>query len=140
MKALSLDWFDNKEIAGRLGLHLSKIDTGNLALVAPLLERLLSMPRRNYDFLEDTIARCVTAEVIEDIWLWRYVAGDINDDDVIKYQFNKKLRCQSHEFGSTSENNFFYERMKQSTALLDLAVESIEQWSRTKSSRYAGLP
>jgi len=133
-KALSLDWLDGKEISDQLGHYLSEINSENLALATPLLERLLSMPRRDHEFLGHTIARCVTAGVIDDVWLWRYVAGDINDDDVIKYRLDNKLRCQPHELGG-SNDDFFCQRMEQSTALLDLALESIEQWSLAKSSR-----
>ena len=134
-EALSLDWFDGKGIAGQFVHYLSKIDTGNLALITPLLDWLLSMPRHRFSSLGRTIARCVSAGVIDDIILWRYVAGDISDDDVTKYRFDDKLHCQPHEFGN-SNNNFFCQRMEQSTTLLDMALESIEQWSLTKSSRY----
>uniref|UniRef100_E6QXB9 AAA+ ATPase domain-containing protein n=1 Tax=mine drainage metagenome TaxID=410659 RepID=E6QXB9_9ZZZZ len=135
MEVLSLDWVDSNRIAEQLGFNLSEIETENLTLVAPLLERLLSMPRPEHSFLGRAVVRCVSAGAVEDIWLWRYIAGGISDDDVIGFQFDNKLHCQSHEFGN-SNDNFFRQRMEQSTALLDLALESIEQWSRVKSSRY----
>lgn len=132
---LQLDWMDGKQIVMQLAHYLSKIDTENLALVAPLLERLISMPRQEHSLLGHAVARCVAAGAIEDIWLWRYIAGDINDEDVNKFRFDKKLHCQPHEFGN-SRNEFLLQRMEQSTTLLDLALESIEQWSRIKSSHY----
>jgi ATPase family protein associated with various cellular activities (AAA) len=132
---LQLDWMDGKQIVMQLSYHLSKIDTENLALLAPLLERLLSMPRQEHSFLGHAVARCVAAGSMEDTWLWSYIAGDINDEDVIKFRFDNKLHCQSHEF-ENSRDNFFLQRMEQSTTLLDLALESIEGWSRIKSSHY----
>lgn len=132
---LQLDWMDGKQIVMQLAHYLSKIDTENLALVAPLLERLISMPRQAHSLLGHAVARCVAAGAIEDIWLWRYIAGDINDEDVNKFRFDKKLHCQPHEFGN-SRDKFLLQRMEQSTTLLDLALESIEQWSRIKSSHY----
>jgi len=132
---LQLDWMDGKQIVMQLAHYLSKIDTGNLALVAPLLEQLISMPRQEHSLLGPAVARCVAAGAIEDIWLWRYIAGDINDEDVNKFRFDKKLHCQPHEFGN-SRNEFLLQRMEQSTTLLDLALESIEQWSHIKSSHY----
>jgi hypothetical protein len=132
---LQLDWMDGKQIVMQLSHHLSKIDTENMALVAPLLERLLSMPRQEHSFLGHAVARCVAAGSMEDTWLWSYIAGDINDEDVIKFRLDNKLHCQSHEFGN-SRDKFFLQRMEQSTTLLDLALESIERWSRIKSSRY----
>ncbi len=134
-KSLSLDWLDGKEIAHQLGHYISEIDTGNLTLVEPLLEQLLNMPRQEHNSLGRAIARCVAAKVVNDTLLWRYVAGDISDDDVIKHHFNNKLRCQPHEFGK-SDGNFFCQRMEESTTLLDLALESLERWSEVKSSRH----
>jgi hypothetical protein len=134
-KSLLLDWFDGKKIAYQLGHYISEIDTENLSLVAPLLEQLLSMPREEHDSLGSAIARCLAVGIVDDTLLWRYVAGDISDKDAIKYNFDNKLRCQAHEFGNGNDN-FFCQRMEQSTTLLDLALESIERWSEEKSSRY----
>ncbi len=134
-EVLSLDWVDGNRIAEQLGFYLSEIKMGNLTLVAPLLERLLSMPRPKRDSLGRAVARCVTAGAVDDNLLWHYIAGGLSEDDVIGYRFDNKLHCQSHEFGN-SNDNFFRQRMEQSTTLLDLALESIEQWSRIKSSRY----
>ncbi|MEJ1490007.1 MAG: AAA family ATPase, partial [Candidatus Sedimenticola sp. (ex Thyasira tokunagai)] len=134
-EVLSLDWVDGKNIAGQLGHYLSKINLENLALVSPLLEQLLSMPRQEHSFLGHALARCVAAGGVEDLWLWRYIVGDISDDDVIKFRLDNKLYCQPHEFGN-SKNNFLHHRMVQSTTLLDLALESIEQWSKVQSSRH----
>ena len=92
------------QIAMQLSHYLSKIDTENLALVAPLLQRLLDMPRQEHSLLGHAVARCVAAGAMEDTWLWRYIAGDINDEDVIKFRFDNKLHCQSHEFGNSSDN------------------------------------
>jgi len=131
-EALLLDWLDSNEIAQQLGHYLSKIKTENLALVAPILERLLNMPRQEHCSLGRVIARCVVAGAVDDIWLWRYITDDISDEDIIKYHFGDELRCQTHEFGN-SNDTFLRDRMEQSTTLLDLALESIENWSRIKS-------
>lgn len=133
MEVLSLDWADGKNIAGRLGGYLSDINPENLVLVSPLLEQLLSMPRPKHSFLGHVLARCVAAGGMEDLWLWRYIAGDISEDDVLKFRLDNKLHCQPHEFGK-SNDKFLCHRMAQSTTLLNLALESIEQWSRVQSS------
>lgn len=132
---LQMDWMDEKQIALQLSNYLSKIDTKHLALVAPLLERLLSKPTQKNSFLGHAIARCVKAGSMDDIWLWRYITGDINNEDVIQFRFNHKLHCQSHEFGNR-DDNFLLQRMAQSIQLLDLALESIENWCKIKSARY----
>jgi len=134
-EVLSLDWVDGKNIAGQLGHYLSEINSENLALVSPLLEQLFSMPRQEHSFLGHALARCVAAGGVEDLWLWRYIVGGIQKDDVIKYRFDNKLHCQPHEFGN-SNNNFLHDRMMQSTTLLNLALKSIEQWSGIQSLHY----
>lgn len=134
-EALSLDWLDGNGIAEQIGFHLSGIKSDNIALVVPLLERLLNMPRSEHSSLGKVIARCVAAGVADDSLLWRYIADDVSDDNLLEFRFDNKLRCSSHEF-SDREENFIRQRMEQSTALLDLALESIERWSNVRASRY----
>lgn len=135
MEALSLDWLDGNRIAEQLMFSLSEFKTENLPLVAPLLERLLNMPRDEHSFLGGTVARCVAAGAVGDHSLWRYIAGGISKDDVMGFHLGNKLHCQPHEFGDKNDN-FLKQRMVQSTALLDLALETIEQWGQIQSARY----
>lgn len=134
MEALSVDWLDGGEIADRLGIHLSEIKLENLDRVTPLLEQLLAMPQSQHSSLGRVVARCVKAGVSEDTMLWRYIADGINDEDLLTYRFDNKLRCDAHEFGDRDEN-FVCQRMVQSSVLLDLALESIERWSEIRTSR-----
>ncbi|MDO8272765.1 MAG: ATP-binding protein [Gammaproteobacteria bacterium] len=135
MEALSLDWLDVNRIAEQLGFSLSEFKTENLPLVAPLLERLLSMPKPEHSFLGSTVARCVAADAVDDGLLWRYIAGDISDEDVVKFHFDNKLNCKPHDWGDRNDN-FLAQRMVQSTVLLNLALEAVEQWSQIQSARY----
>ncbi|MEI7244585.1 AAA family ATPase [Pectobacterium carotovorum] len=136
MESLSLDWFDGNGIADRLAMHLSEIKPENMGLVAPLLEQLLDMPQPEHSFLGRVIAGCVTAGVVDDVFLWRYMTDGISNEDVLQFRFNNKIRCQPHEFCDRNEN-FLHQHMLQSSALLDLAVESIEHWSTVRASRYS---
>ncbi len=135
MELLSLDWFDSNGIADHLGMYLSDIRTGNMALVAPLLEKLLDMPQSEHSFLGRIISRCVEEGVIGDASLWRYVIGGISEKDLLSYTFGNKVRCHSHDFGGRNDN-FIHLRMQQSSGLLDLAIDSIERWSNIRASRY----
>ena len=137
MEALSLDWLDGNGIADQLGFHLSDIKSENLALIVPLLERLLDMSRPEHSSLGRAIARCVAAGVADDVLLWRYMTDGISDKDLLEFRFDNKLRCHAHEFGDREEN-FIRQRMEQSTVLLDLALGSIERWSNVRTSRYGG--
>lgn len=134
-EALSLDWLDSHGIAEQLGFHLSEIKTEAIALVVPLLERLLDLPRPEHSILGKAVARCVTANVANDSLLWRYITNGVGDEDLLEFSFDKNLRCNRHEFGDREEL-FLRQRMKQSTPLLNLALESIERWSDIRSSHH----
>ncbi|NPU93305.1 MAG: ATP-binding protein [Gammaproteobacteria bacterium] len=135
MDALALDWLDGNRVAGQLVFSLSNFKTENLPLVAPLLERLLDMPKPEHSLLGRTVACCVAAGAVDDRSLWRYITGDISEEDVTEFHFGNKLHCKYHEFGDRNDN-FLKQRMVQSTVLLDLALDAIEQWSQIKSARY----
>ncbi|GKX44784.1 hypothetical protein SOASR015_38180 [Pectobacterium carotovorum subsp. carotovorum] len=135
MEVLALDWFDGNGIADQLAIRLSEIKSGNIGIVAPLLKCLLTMPRSEHCYLGRAIAGCVAAGVADDALLWCYITNDISDKDLLEFKFNRKLRCQTHEFGSENDN-FLRLRMKQSNTLLDLALEAIEYWSKVRTSRY----
>lgn len=137
MEMLALDWLDGNRFAEQLGFYLSEFQTENLPLVATLLEQLISMPKPDHSFLGRTVARCVAAGAVDDRSLWRYIAGDISEDDVMQFQFDKKLHCQPHEFRD-KDGNFLKQRMVQSTVLLELALETIKQWSQIQATRYGG--
>ncbi|MBN9225698.1 MULTISPECIES: NACHT domain-containing protein [Legionella] len=131
---LSMDWVDGKKISEHLGYYLSEINTENIALAAPLIERLISMPRQEHDLLGHAVARCVATGALKDIWLWRYITCGVNED-AIGFQSDDRLRCQSHKFENNNDSFFRY-RMEQSATLLDLALEWIEHESQSKSLRY----
>ena len=84
-EVLTLDWVDVKQIAEQLGSNLSTIDAEHSALLAPLLQSLLNMPRQEHSFLGCAVARCVVAGGVDDGLLWRYVAGDISDEDAFAF-------------------------------------------------------
>jgi hypothetical protein len=134
-EALSLDWLDGKRITEQLEFSLSKIKPHNIGLALPLLERLLDLPRSEHSPLGGFIARCVAGDFVSDYLLWRYITDGVSDDDVLKFRLGSKLRCSSHDFGG-HEETFLRQRMKSSTALLDVALESIERWSNVRASRH----
>jgi hypothetical protein len=136
MESLTLDWLDANVIAEQLSFQLSEIKSENITLVGPLLERLLELRRNEHSCLGRAIARCVTAGVADDSLLWRFIANDVSDEDILDFRFDNKLRCHAHEFGN-QEDSFIRQRMEQSTVLLDLALGSIERWGNVRSSRYA---
>lgn len=135
IEALSLDWLDVNRIAEQIGFRLAEINTENLPLIVPLLEQLLNLSQPEHRSLGKAIARCVAVGAVDDELLWGYIAGGINEADVMKSHFDNKLRCQPREFGDKADD-FLPQLMIQSTVLLDLALKAVEQWSRIKSSHY----
>lgn len=135
MEALSLNWVDIDKIANQLSFYIQDFKAEDLSLIAPLLDKLLALPHQEHSFLGLTISRCVEAGSMDDNSLWHYIAGRITEGDVMAYNFDNKLHCQPHEFGNRNDH-FLCQRMMQSPPLLNLALESFEQWSRIKSSRY----
>ena len=134
-EVLTFDWIDKAQIAWELETTVSKIETKHSKLLAPLLLTLLDLPRQRHSSIGLALARCVKGGGVSDAVLWRYIAGDVSDEDVLAYHFDKKLRCQPSEFGN-SHDKFLVDRMRQSTALLDLAIAAIERWSQIKASRH----
>ena len=132
---LNLDYLKEHRIADRLGIHLSEIKPENLTQIAPLLEYLLDLSLTSHSYLGRVIASCVNLGIVDDAILWRYITGNLAAEDLIQYSFDSKLRCQPHEFGDRNED-FLCQRMLQSSALLDLVLASIEQWSDVRASRY----
>jgi hypothetical protein len=131
---LSLDFVDSNQIASQLPFYLVDVKPEYTALFFPLLKQLLNMPTPEHSFLGQILAGSVKAGSASDEILWRFVAGDITDDDVLQYGvLGNKLRCHAHEFGG-SESTFFRQRMQESSILLDLVIQSVEQWSRLRIS------
>lgn len=138
-EVLTLDGMDKQQIAWQLEHALSDIEEKQSALMAPLLMTLLNLPRQAHSSLGRALARCVKAGGVDDAVLWHYVAGEVSDEDVLAYRFDKKLHCQPHEFGN-SHDKFLADRMQKSTELLGMAVAAVERWSHIKSLRYGGTP
>lgn len=136
-EVLALNGVDKLQIARQLEFALADFQAEHSRLLAPMLVTLLRLPQEQHSFLGRVLARCVAADAVDDAELWRYIAGEVTHEDLLGYRFDSKLRCQSHEFGD-SENKFLTDRMQKSTALLELAVASIERWSQIKASKYGG--
>jgi hypothetical protein len=134
-EVLALDWVDNTQLANSMAHDITQVHAGHSSLLQPLLVELLKLPRQEHSSLGHALARCIKVGAMDDAVLWRFVAGEVCDEDVLAYRFDKKLHCQPHEFGN-SNNNFLADRMQKSTALLDMVVASIERWSQIKSSHF----
>lgn len=128
---LLLDWIDASQIASAFSYQLDEIESPDAKKLESILIELLKLPRPQHSSLGVAIARFVKRTGQGDSLLWQFVAGEIKDEDVHAFRFNDKLHCQFHEFGN-SNRNFLLQRMLDSNALLDLALERITYWSALK--------
>lgn len=133
-EALELDYVNQEQIAHQLAFFISDFKDESLPEIKPLLLKLLSMPKPHHSFLGKVLAKLLSVDLLDEETLWNYIVDDLQPEDVLEYNFKDKLCCSAHEFGSKNDN-FLSEQMKQSTALLDLAINAVEQWSeiRTRS-------
>jgi GTPase SAR1 family protein len=137
-ETFSQDWVDQEWLGRQVTYALHDFDIAHAGLLAPVLQILLRMPREKHSVLGQSLARCVQAGGLDDVALWRYIVADIGDDDVRAYHFGNKLRCQPHEFGSRDEK-FLSQRMQQSLNLLNLAIATVEQWSKIRHDGRRGF-
>jgi hypothetical protein len=132
---LAFNGVDKARVADSISLSLADIHEEHLAACASLVFELLKSARQEHSFIGRVIARCVLSGHLDDTVLWNYIVGEVCDGDVYGHDFNDKLRCQSHNFGG-GHDTFLADRMRESAELLDLAITSIEHWSKIKNSRY----
>lgn len=136
---LTMDGVDKTQFVHSMAHAIPQIHASHSALLEPLLLILLKLPQQEHSFLGHALAHCMKVGNLDDTVLWHYVTGEVSDEDVLAYHFGRNLRCQPHEFGDVNDK-FLADRMQKSTALLDMAIASIEQWSQIKRSRYGGTP
>jgi len=139
VEVLAVDGVDKAQFVHSMAHGITQIHVNHSALLEPLLLILLKLPRQEHSFLGHALAHCMKAGNLDDSALWHYVAGEIRDEDVLGHHVGSKLHCKPHEFGN-SNDRFLVDRMQKSTALLDMAISSIEQWSQIKRLRYGDTP
>lgn len=134
MEVIDLDWIDENSVAERLAISLSDIQEENLPLIVPLLERLLDMPKPKHSLLGRVVAKTVNSGALSDTALWHYISGDVGEEDVLKFNIDNKLHCQPYDLGN--DKKLLKQQMVKSTVLLNLALETIEQWSQIQFRHY----
>ena len=132
---LEMEGVDTERQAMSIGHQITRFNEENIALCGPLLTKLLETPRQEHSFLGEALARLVGLGCVADSHLWEYIVGEMSDEDVVHFRFNGKLRCSANEFGSKNKS-FLKDRMDASTALLDMAITSVESWSKAKVQHY----
>jgi len=132
---LMLDWIDASQLVSAFSYQLDEVEPEDAGKFESILIKLLELPRQQYSFLGVAIARFIQRTGRGDALLWKFVAGEITDEDVRAFRFNNKLHCQFHEFGR-SNINFLEQRMLESSELLNLVLDCVEHWSEVILNKY----
>ncbi|MFN9629145.1 MAG: AAA family ATPase [Cyanobacteriota bacterium] len=134
MKALSTEWVDKSRIIQNIPYYLTDLKVEYLASARELINTLINGQKIENDQLGTVIARALTADVIDDNLLWAYMTRDVNYIDVNDYNTINKLRCRPDEFGDRNDD-FLTQRMTNSTTLLNLAINTLEEWSEARDTQ-----
>lgn len=132
---LAVGGIDKTRIIDSISLSIADVGESCFANYLPLVHELIKVRGLEYSFIGRIIGRCMAEGGLSDEVLWDYIVGDIRDEDLHEHDFERKLRCESHNFDVTNDS-FIADRMQESSALLDLAITTIEQWSKVKNARF----
>lgn len=127
---------EKKFVANQFAFSLRDLHECYLPLAKPLLEKILAYGYLEHSFFGSVLAKAVQAGVLSDAELWQYIIQSVTVDEIKdSYRLRDKLHCQPHEFGDR-DGNFLQNRMRASTALLDLAIATIEQWHHIQQAEH----
>ncbi|MDP2505816.1 NACHT domain-containing NTPase [Oceanobacter sp. 3_MG-2023] len=127
-EALGCHWIKTDNLARQVSCYLHNLGTEKLHVAKPLVLKLLKNLNSDQDFLGETVARCVAAEVLTDQELWVYITDAVQPEHIRSYRFENKLNCRPYQFGSKNQD-FLKNRMATSPTLLTLAINTVNTWA-----------
>lgn len=132
-RAFSEDWGDKNDFAMRITFQLHKFQHWDTEGVQELIETLLVENKTESDFLGKVLSLYTAATNRGDDLLWRYIIEDVGPQDIRGFDIGKKLHCDTHVFHS---KEFLNDRLIHSDWLLDIAINTLEEWA-TKNGIYS---
>jgi len=128
IEAVQSDWLDRRSLTILICGQLNGLQNWAIARIEYLLKLIMQgLPEdRNYSFT-NSLAKWIAANNYGDRMLWQYITRSVSDDDVSSGAISNKLVCISL---TLDEESFLENRLSKSEELLNLAVESIEKWSK----------
>ncbi|MGB0722008.1 MAG: AAA family ATPase [Gammaproteobacteria bacterium] len=120
-----------------LGYELRKLRHWETPGVRALLDALMILINEDneHGFFGKAISLYVSATDRGDDLLWAWVTLGLKDKSHSDFDLDDKLRCGNHEF---HKKTFFRNRMKDSTALLELALSKLNRWTRSELGDFPG--
>jgi hypothetical protein len=132
--ALKSDWIDQESVRRSVAHELADFVAWETPDVRSLLDLLVAGPHYEHDGIGNPVGRFVEATNSGDDLLWNRIVGHVRPEDIPEYELRQRLRCEPHEF---HDPEFLQRRMSRSEALLEHAIEALEQWSIVRGQRFA---
>lgn len=132
-RAFSDNWGDKNDLAMRITIQLHKFQHWNTEGIPELIETLLAKNRAERDLFGQVLSLYTDATNRGDELLWQYIVKDVDPQDVRRFNISKKLHCAPHVF---HYKEFLNDRLIHSDWLLDIAINTLEEWA-TKDSIYS---
>lgn len=132
-RAFSESWGDGNSLAGQITFQLHKFQHWEIEGVLELIETLLVENKGERDFLGKVLSLYTDATNQGDELLWRYIVKDVDLQTIRRFDIGKKLHCDPHVF---HDKEFLRNRLIRSDWLLDVAINTLEEWA-TKDDGYS---
>lgn len=125
-EALSKEWCEGQNPHWAIINALGKFEKWNTVGIRELLDILVDESEEEHILLGIPLSLYVQATNQGDSLLWRFITKQVEEEDVSRSMLGNKLKCNSHEF---YDKHFLKNRLKNSTTLIDLALNALESWS-----------
>ncbi|KPA15889.1 ATPase, AAA-type, core domain protein [Candidatus Magnetomorum sp. HK-1] len=129
-RALTENWND-KQIPLSITTDLHDFSGWQTDGVYELLETLIHKNTSEHGMLGQVISRYVLNTDQGDKLLWQYITKNIKDSEGESHNVSNALLCEKHHF---HDENFFKNRLVNSTLLLNMAISSLEKWCSQETS------
>lgn len=125
---LAFDWIPGQQATSIISTVMHRWTDWESTDLQPILTALLESSHARTFQLGEYLAHWVSATNSGDDLLWRFITKDVKADDTYTGRIGAKLLCAPDRLGR--DKDFLATRMKGSTRLLDLAVDTIDDWTR----------
>lgn len=129
--AINSNWTNKPNLIRAICAGLDGFQKWDTEGVRQLLEVLVEDTHiEREDYLCRSLSLWVQATDSGDDLLWRYITKNVLPEDLYHWYLRDKLRCTPDQFYG---DNFLDNRLSQSDVLLDLAINSLKEWSSISS-------
>ncbi|MBX3714069.1 MAG: hypothetical protein KF800_19065 [Lysobacter sp.] len=124
-QAFDWGWVDKQRLKWISSTLLDRITSWDSSAFESVFLKLTSDAEEDHGSLGSPISKWVDATNDHDSILWGYITRRVDAAALDSIGFDDKLNCAPHVF---CRESFLADRMRASEVLLDLALNSIEEW------------